>query len=81
MQEKKRRLKLNHSLNPKRPVAVQVSLTDASIPDEVKQDARAGNMELIVSHEKDCCVKSSYTVTYKKAEKFLVLQFKLIDVD
>ena len=69
MQEKMRRMKLTPFLpTPKRPVAVPMSLTDESLPDEIKQVVREGNLDSIVYHEKDCGVKASYTVTYKKAD-------------
>ena len=67
MQEKMRRMKLTPLPTPKRPVAVPMSLTDESLPDEIKQGVREGNLDSIV-YEKDCGVKASYTVTYKKAD-------------
>ena len=66
MQEKMRRMELTTF---KRPAAVQMSLTDESLQDEIKQLIREGNVDSIVYHEKDCGVKASYTVTYKKADK------------
>ena len=53
--------------------AVQMSLTDESQPDEVKQVVQKRTIDSIVYHEKDCGVKASYTVTYKKADENLNL--------
>ena len=63
MQKKMQRIKLTPLPTPKRPVAVRMSLTD-----EIKQVVREGNVDSFVFHEKDCGVKASYTVTYKKAD-------------
>ena len=57
MLEKMRSLRLTPLPRPKRPVAVQMSLTNENIQDS------------IVYYEKDCGVKASYIVTYKKADK------------
>ena len=39
-----------------------------SLTDEIKQVVREGNLDSIVFHEKDCGVKASNTLTYKKAD-------------
>ena len=74
MQEKMQRLKLTTLPKLKRPVADQMSLTDESFPDEVKQVVHRRNVDSIVYHKKKCGVKASYTVAYKKQTKTQPLQ-------
>ena len=80
MKEKMQRMNLTPLPMPKRSVPVQVPLNNESLPDDIKQVVREGKVDSIVYHEKDCGVKASYTVIYKKADttyEFLLLTNKV----
>ena len=82
MKEKMQRMNLTPLPMPKRSVPVQVPLSDESLPDDIKQVVREGRVDSIVYREKDCGVKASYTVTYKKADansKYTTYDFFIVD--
>ena len=82
MKEKMQRMNLTPLPMPKRSVPVQVPLNDESLPDDIKQVVREGKVDSIVYHEKDCGVKASYTVTYKKGDansKYTTYEFFIVE--
>ena len=69
MQEKARRLKLTPLPMPKHAVPVQISLTDESIPAEIKESIRDNNVESVVFRDKTDNVNPNYSIAYQKTDK------------
>ena len=69
MQEKARRLKLTPSPMPKHAVPVQISPTDESLPEEIKESIKDSNVESVVFRDKTDYVNANYTIAYKKTDE------------
>ena len=53
---------------PKNAVPVQISLTDESLPAEIKESIR-DNVESVVFRDKTDNVNANYTIAYEKTDK------------
>ena len=65
LEEKMRKLKLISSPWPKRAVPVLISLTDKSLPAEIRQRIEKNNVQSIVFTDKTDRVNVNYTITFK----------------
>ena len=64
LEEKMRKLKLTPLPMPKRAVPVLMSLTDKSLPAEIRQRIEKYNVQSIVFRDKTDRVNANYTITF-----------------
>ena len=64
LEEKMRKLKLTPLPMPKRAVPVLMSLTDKSLPAEIRQRTEKYDVQSIVFRDKTDRVNANYTITF-----------------
>ena len=69
MQEKAQRMNLTPLPMPKHAVPVQISPTEKSLPEEVKESIRDSNVESVVFRDITDYMNAKYTTAYKKTDE------------
>ena len=76
------KLKLTPLPMPKRPVPIQISLNDNTLPEKIRQVVNEGNVDSITYYDKTLGMRASYTVVYKREDidsQFITYDFFIVD--
>ena len=67
---------------PERPVPIQISLSDNSLPEKIRQFVNKRNVDSITYYDTALGMTANYTVVYKREDidsQFITYDFLIVD--